>query len=107
MTLMLAQLLTRENIAGIPQWKVGAGLVALVTVILLLIPQGRGIKVLTSLRVTVWTLGISVALVLMGSLAQVNEGLWNAQARWFKSWFIFNPSTDPVWFWLPVFPGGH
>ena len=106
MTAMLAQTFTREEIFGIPQWIVGSGLVALITIVLVLMGS-RGIKVLTSLRVTVWTLAISVALVLFGSLAQVNEGLWNAQARWFKSWFVFNPTSDPIWFWLPVFPGGH
>lgn len=107
MTAMFANYFTREEIFGVPQWIIGSGLVALLTIILLLMPSGRGIKVLTSLRVTVWTLFISVLLVFFGSLAQVGEGLWDAQARWFKSWFVFNPPSDPMWFWLPVFPGGH
>ena len=96
----------RETVFGLPQWVVGSGFVALLVVILLLMPHGRGIKILTSLRVTIWTLGISTALVFLGSLAQVNEGLWNAQERWFKSWFVFREANDPLWV-LPVFPGGH
>src|SRR5215207_5221814 len=102
---------TREEFLGLPQWIVGAGLVALITITLLLVPRGRGIKVLTSLRVTVWTLGISVLLVFLGSVAQVNEGLWNAQARWFKSWFVggwmlIHTKTNIIQ--IPwIFPGGH
>src|SRR5688572_8351247 len=103
---MFAQVFTRETIYGIEQWKIGAGLVFLTTLILLLIPKGKGIKVLTSLRVTIWTLAISVLLVFLGSVAQVNEGLWNAQARWFKSWFVFKHAGDPWWV-PPFFPGGH
>jgi hypothetical protein len=103
---MFAQVFTRETIFGIEQWKVGSGLVLLATLILLLIPKGKGIKVLTSLRLTIWTLGISVLLVFLGSVAQVNEGLWNAQARWFKSWFVFKHAGDPWWV-PPIFPGGH
>ncbi len=61
-------------------------------------------KFFTSLRLTVWLLGISVLLVFLGSLAQVNEGLWNAQARWFKSWAITTQVGD---FRIPFFPGGH
>ena len=103
----LAQAITREEIFGYPQWAIGSGIIALATIILLLLPSGRGIKVLTSLRLTVWTLGISVVLVFLGSIAQVQEGLWDAQARWFKSWFIFREAKDPFWWVLPVFPGGH
>ncbi len=61
-------------------------------------------KFFSSLRLTVWLLGISVLLVFLGSIAQVNEGLWNAQARWFKSWAI---TTDAGNFRIPFFPGGH
>ncbi len=61
-------------------------------------------KFLSSLRLTVWLLGISVLLVFLGSLAQVHEGLWNAQVRWFKSWVI---TTEVGNFQIPFFPGGH
>ena len=63
-------------------------------------------KFFTSLRLTVWLLGISVLLVFLGSLAQVNEGLWNAQARWFKSFVVVRHAGD-AWWVPPVFPGGH
>ncbi len=61
-------------------------------------------RFLTSLRLTVWLLGFSVVLVFLGSIAQVPEGLWNAQARWFKSWVI---TTHVGGFEIPFFPGGH
>ena len=106
MTLTIAQAFTRETIFGVPQWMIGSGLVLLAVIILLLLPKRRGIKVLTSLRLTIWVLGFSVLLVFLGSVAQVNEGLWHAQARWFKSWFVFRTHGDPWWV-LPIYPGGH
>jgi ResB-like family len=63
-------------------------------------------KIFTSLRLTIWLLGISVLLVFLGSIAQVNEGLWNAQVRWFRQWVIIRHEGDPWWV-LPLFPGGH
>lgn len=64
------------------------------------------IKLLISLRLTVWLLGISVLLVFLGSIAQVPEGLWNAQVRWFHSWFVIRRPGDEWWV-PPIFPGGH
>lgn len=63
-------------------------------------------KLLTSLRLTVWLLAISVVLVFLGSIAQVPEGLWNAQARWFKTFWVIRREGDEWWV-PPVFPGGH
>ncbi len=63
-------------------------------------------KLLTSLRLTVWLLAISVLLVYLGSIAQVHEGLWNAQARWFKTFWVIRHEGDEWWV-PPVFPGGH
>lgn len=60
----------------------------------------------SSLRLTVVLLAISVLLVFLGSLAQVPEGLWNAQVRWFKSWVIIRQPGDAL-FVPPIFPGGH
>ena len=57
-------------------------------------------KFFTSLRLTVVCLGLGLILVFAGTLAQVDEGLWNAQQRWFRSFFIW-------WHHLPVFPGGY
>jgi hypothetical protein len=63
-------------------------------------------KFLTSLRLTVWTLVFAVLLVFLGTLAQVNEGLWNAQDRWFRSFLVQHEPADPWWV-PPVFPGGY
>ena len=63
-------------------------------------------KLLSSLRLTVWLLGISVLLVFLGSIAQAPEGLWNAQVRWFKSFLVVRHAGDDWWV-PPIFPGGH
>src|SRR5271154_5928553 len=46
------------------------------------------IRFFTSLRLTVVLLGFAILLVFIGTLAQVDEGLYNAQARYFRQWFI-------------------
>jgi hypothetical protein len=61
---------------------------------------------LSSLRLTIWLLGFSVALVFLGSIAQSPEGLWNAQSRWFKSLVVIRHAGDDWWV-PPIFPGGH
>ena len=63
-------------------------------------------KFFTSLRLTVWTLGFAIALVFLGTLAQVHEGLWDGQTRWFRSYFVLRKAGD-VWWVPPVFPGGY
>ena len=63
-------------------------------------------KFLTSLKVTVVLLLLSTVLVFLGTLAQVNEGLWEAQERWFKSYIILRRAGDPWWV-IPFFPGGY
>ena len=57
-------------------------------------------KFFTSLRLTVVCLAVGIVLIFLGTWAQKDEGLWNAQTRWFRSWFIF-------WGPVPVFPGGY
>src|SRR6266581_741528 len=59
-------------------------------------------KILTSMRLTVVCLGVAVVLVFIGTLAQVDEGLYQAQARYFKSWMIIRPLNLPL-----IFPGGY
>ncbi|HMJ91611.1 MAG TPA: cytochrome c biogenesis protein ResB [Candidatus Acidoferrum sp.] len=60
----------------------------------------------TSLRLTVVFLFLAVLLVFIGTLAQVEEGLYAAQHRYFRSLFIWwQPGGGP--FKLPVFPGGY
>lgn len=63
-------------------------------------------KFLTSLKLTVVCLLLGVVLVFIGTLAQVNEGLYNAQDRWFKSFFIWWGPAGAGW-QIPVFPAGY
>jgi hypothetical protein len=63
----------------------------------------RIIKIFTSLRLTVTCLALGVLLVFFGTLAQVNEGLYNAQDRWFRSFFVWSQGNVRV----PMFPGGY
>src|SRR5262245_21767555 len=66
----------------------------------------RLIKIFTSLRLTVVLLAFGILLVFIGTVAQADEGLYQAQARYFKHWYVFGFS-----FWghhipLPL-PGGY
>jgi hypothetical protein len=63
-------------------------------------------KFFSSLRLTVVCLAFAVALVFLGTLAQVNEGLYQAQTRWFRSFFIWWGPAGASWH-LPIFPGGY
>ncbi|EEF58300.1 cytochrome c biogenesis protein ResB [Pedosphaera parvula] len=66
----------------------------------------RIVKFFTSLRLTVFCLGVGVVLVFLGTLAQVNEGLYLAQSRWFRSFFVWWGPQGGGW-QIPVFPGGY
>lgn len=59
-----------------------------------------------SLKLTVVLLAAGLVLVFVGTLAQVNEGLYLAQERYFKSWFVGWPtilgSKVPI-----ILPGGY
>jgi hypothetical protein len=63
-------------------------------------------KILTSLRVTVITLVFAIILVFVGTVAQADEGLYQAQARYFKHWIVIGASMwghqVPI-----VLPGGY
>ncbi len=63
-------------------------------------------KFLTSLRLTVACLAFGIVLVWVGTVAQADEGLYIAQERYFKQWWIVG-----VTLWgksLPVvLPGGY
>jgi hypothetical protein len=66
----------------------------------------RLIKIFTSLRLTVILLAFAIVLVFIGTLAQVDEGLYNAQARYFRQWVIFG--FDLFGRKIPIiFPGGY
>src|SRR5687768_15381206 len=58
-------------------------------------------QVLTSLRLTVACLAVGVLLVFFGTIAQVDEGLYKAQDRWFRSFFVRTQGG------VPLFPGGY
>ena len=68
--------------------------------------MSRLIKVFTSLKLTVTLLAFCIVLVFVGTLAQVDEGLYNAQARYFRQWIIFG--LDLFGKRIPfVLPGGY
>src|SRR5271154_1685403 len=66
----------------------------------------RIIKFFCSLRLTVVLLGAGLVLVFVGTLAQVHEGLYDAQVRYFKSWLIFRPTIGAAR-WPVILPGGY
>jgi hypothetical protein len=63
-------------------------------------------KFLTSLRLTVACLAFGIILIWVGTVAQADEGLYIAQARYFKQWWVIG-----VTLWgknIPVvLPGGY
>lgn len=65
----------------------------------------RLLRFFSSLRLTVVCLGLAVLLVFFGTLAQVDEGLYAAQSRWFRSFLVVNARLG--WLPVPVFPGGY
>jgi hypothetical protein len=66
----------------------------------------RLVKIFTSLRLMVILLAFAIVLVFVGTLAQVDEGLYNAQARYFRQWLIFG--LDLLGHKIPIIlPGGY
>src|SRR5271169_3812540 len=66
----------------------------------------RLINIFISLRLTVILLAFAILLVFIGTLAQVDEGLYNAQARYFRQWLIFGLSVSGHRIPL-LLPGGY
>jgi hypothetical protein len=66
----------------------------------------RLFKPSSSLRLTVVLLALGMVLVFLGTIAQASEGLYNAQHRYFRSFFIWTGPEGGGWK-LPVFPGGY
>ena len=67
---------------------------------------GRFIRIFTSLRLTVILLAFAIVLVFIGTLAQVDEGLYNAQARYFRQWLV--TGLDIFGKKIPlILPGGY
>jgi hypothetical protein len=50
--------------------------------------SNRLVKFFTSLRLTVVLLAFAIILVWVGTVAQADEGLYNAQTRYFKQWVV-------------------
>jgi hypothetical protein len=68
-------------------------------------PLRKAFEFLTGLKLCVAILGLCALGIFLGTLAQVNEGLYEAQERWFKSWYILRQPGDPGWVWF--YPGGY
>lgn len=66
----------------------------------------RFISFWTSLRLTVVCLAFSIVLVFVGTIAQADEGLYQAQERYFKHWLVWGISFFGKDFPLPL-PGGY
>ena len=66
----------------------------------------KSVQFFTSLKLTVTLLAFCIVLVFVGTIAQVDEGLYNAQARYFRQWFIFG--LDLFGKKIPfILPGGY
>jgi hypothetical protein len=66
----------------------------------------RLIRFFTSLRLTVACLGLAVLLVFLGTIAQVDLGLYKAQNEFFRSFLIYWGPKTADWK-IPVLPGGY
>ena len=62
------------------------------------------VKFFTSLKLTVVLLVLSIILVFCATLNQVQLGVWGVQAKWFRSFFVWQEIRG---FLIPVFPGGY
>ena len=64
------------------------------------------LHIFASLRLTVFCLGLGMVLVFLGTLAQVHEGIYAVQARYFHSLVVFWSPPGVHWK-IPVLPGGY
>jgi hypothetical protein len=64
------------------------------------------VRFVTSLKLTVVALALAIILVFVGTLAQVHQGLYAVQERYFQSFFVWWGPPGASW-QLPVFPGGY
>src|SRR5512140_2183451 len=67
---------------------------------------GRAFRVLSSLRLTVALLALGIVLVFVGTVAQADEGLYQAQQRYFKQWYVWGISFLGSRVPVPL-PGGY
>ena len=66
----------------------------------------RVVKFFTSLRLTVVLLACAIILVWVGTVAQADEGLFQAQSRYFKQWIVVGASMFGHHIPL-ILPGGY
>ena len=67
---------------------------------------GRLIQFFTSLRLTVVLLAFAIVLVFIGTLAQVDAGIYSAQAHYFRQWIVLG--LDLFGRRIPmILPGGY
>ncbi len=66
----------------------------------------RLIDIITSLKLTIACLAAAMILIFAGTIAQVHLGIWEAQRRYFQSFYVWWPA-DSNGFQIPIFPGGH
>jgi len=66
-------------------------------------PSHSLVKFFTSLKLTVVLLLLSITLVFCATLNQVHLGVWGVQAKWFRSFFVWQ---DVNGWKIPIFPGG-
>ncbi len=66
----------------------------------------RAIRILASLRLTVTLLALGIVLVFVGTVAQADEGLYQAQQRYFRHWFVWGISFFGTRVPVPL-PGGY
>src|SRR5260370_40328349 len=64
------------------------------------------IRFFASLRLTVACLALGLVLVFIGTLAQVDLGLFKAQNEFFRSFLVFWGPKTAAWK-VPVLPGGY
>jgi hypothetical protein len=64
------------------------------------------VNVVTSLKLTIVCLAAAIVLIFAGTIAQVHLGIWEAQQRYFQSFFVWWPAEGNG-FRIPIFPGGH
>src|SRR5438876_1539154 len=64
------------------------------------------VDLVTSLKLTIVCLAAGMALIFVGTIAQVHLGIHEAQQRYFQSWLVWWP-PEGSGFRIPIFPGGH
>ena len=66
----------------------------------------RFVKIFSSLRLTVVLLALGIILVFVGTVAQADEGLYQAQERYFKHWWVWGVTMFGYKIPMPL-PGGY